>query len=89
MSEAVRVVVRARPFNKQEIADKRVNIVAIDSASGTVTIKNPRATVRGSVKAAAPPLPSPPPPADSTWYVVALNSTGNVTSASADGSTLQ
>ena len=46
MSEAVRVIVRARPFNKQEIADKREKIVIIDNAAGTVQIKNPRGTVR-------------------------------------------
>jgi hypothetical protein len=40
------VIVRARPFNKQEIADKREKIVIIDNAAGTVQIKNPRGTVR-------------------------------------------
>ena len=39
--ETVRVVVRSRPFSKQEVVDKRKNIVDIDSALSTVTLRNP------------------------------------------------
>lgn len=39
--EAVKVVVRSRPLNSREKADKRQIIVSLDMAIGTINIENP------------------------------------------------
>ena len=39
--ETVKVVVRARPFNSQEIKDNRKKDIEVNSALGTITITNP------------------------------------------------
>eukprot|EP01138_Halocafeteria_seosinensis_P006256 gb/GECG01006397.1/.p1 GENE.gb/GECG01006397.1/~~gb/GECG01006397.1/.p1 ORF type:complete len:893 (+),score=173.61 gb/GECG01006397.1/:1-2679(+) len=41
-SEAVRVVVRARPMNDKEISESRKNILNVDTSLGAVQIHNPR-----------------------------------------------
>ena len=39
--ETVKVVVRARPMNSQEVKDNRKKDIEVNSALGTITITNP------------------------------------------------
>jgi len=42
-SECVRVVVRCRPLNTRENGDNRMRIVDMDSKTGSVSLRNPKA----------------------------------------------
>ena len=44
MSEAVKVVVRARPLNKKEKTENRSHIITIHQDLGQVILKNPKPT---------------------------------------------